>query len=118
MDNIEETKKDRLKYILIYVGVMFLLPSAAGISLTAIFSMPSLVESIYIIFGALSLLFMLFRMRATDSANYKKNKTVFVDKNTPEHKEHTFKQWISFIVGIVDLLCSLAAFYICLNIYQ
>lgn len=110
-------KKSKFLYALIYCAIAIGVPSIIGIPLTASLSLPPIVEASYIIVGVISIMYGIFRSHFRDSRNYKKNKTVIEDKNTKEYQDYRFRQWTAYLAGLTDLLLSLVAYLICLNIY-
>ena len=69
-------------------------------------------EVILVLVGLFDLLFFSVRIFFRDRVNYRKNKSVFEDKTTPEYKAYIINQWILFGIGIGLLLVSLLIFLI------
>ena len=107
------SRKDKIKYVLIYSSIFILMPTGIGIPLTAIFSNPYIIESSYVIFGAISIIFAFIRSTRRDTKNIRKNHTLVEDKETEEYRKYSFQQWVAYISGAVSLVLSIAAFYIC-----
>ncbi|MCR4562660.1 MAG: hypothetical protein K5694_05615 [Bacilli bacterium] len=113
-EEAEESKTPPFNYVafFIYVGVMLLVPLIPG--LITYFSLNRLVymEGSYIILGILSLLLVTIRLHFRDGANYKKNKSVAEDKDSPSYKQWIRRQWIFGIGGLVNIGVSLIVFFI------
>lgn len=112
-DESQDSSFWKIKYVLIYSAIFFLIPTAVGVPLTACLSNGSYVESLYVIFGVISMLVGIVRGWNRDSKNFRKNHTTVEDKDSSAYRQFVFQQWTSYIVGIILLGLSVAAFYIC-----
>ena len=112
-DDSQESSFDKRKYIIIYSSIFFLAPTAIGVPLTITLRNGTYIESLYVIFGVISLLIGVIRSWNRDSKNVRKNHTIVEDKDTPQYKAYRFQQMTSYIVGFILLAVSVAAFYIC-----
>ena len=106
------SKRDKIKYLTIYSSIFVVLPTILATIFTLIFHNPYLPESIFAIFGSLSILIALFRSTNRDTKNYRKNHTIIEDKETPEYRLYSFHQRISYIVGAIVLLLAVGSFYL------
>ena len=95
---MNDEKKERT-FILIFVLVAVLLPTIVGVILMLVFQRSVILESLYAIFGSLILIVALFRSRARDSANIKKEHTVVEDHNTKEYKKYSRFQAVLYFTG-------------------
>lgn len=110
---VEENEQSiNWKSLIIYASVMVGLSLGLGFLITGITKDFVYVELIVAIFGIISLLLMMIRIRARDSRNYKKNKSIVEDKNTVAYKNWKAMQFCCLIVGVVLLLLSLLFFYL------
>ena len=118
LDPIEEetpkeyTKKDKFKFALIYSLIFLGVPMAVGMPLTAALNNLNYIESLYIIFGAISMLAALFRGYRRDSKNYRKNHTVVEDHDSVEYVQYSFHQMVAYIVGIIAIGLGVGFFYL------
>ena len=107
-----EKKKDFL-FILIFGLVGFLLPTITGLILAFSLKRTVFLESLYIIFGALTLIVALYRSRKRDIANYggasKKEQSEVEKENA---KQFRITQIFLYGLGLFLFLCSLISFLI------
>lgn len=108
----EKEYKNNWKSIIIYSSVMITLGVGIGFIVTAINNDFVYVEIITAIFGVLSMLFMMARIRGRDSENYKKNKSIVEDKKTMDYKNWLRMQLSMLAVGVFMLLLSYIFFLI------
>lgn len=96
----------------IYGGVVIALPGIIGGILSGILRDLIYLEVLYVVFGLVDLLLITVRLRFRDGQNYKKNKTVFEDKKTPEYRKWIKEQYFIALIGFIDLGVSLIV-YLC-----
>ena len=112
-DDSQESSFDKRKYIIIYSSIFFLAPTAIGVPLTITLRNGTYIESLYVIFGVISLLIGVIRSWNRDSKNVRKNHTIVEDKESASYRQFFFIQMTSYIVGVILLGISVGAFYIC-----
>lgn len=110
-------KKDVLKYSLIFAGVIDVLPITIGVILMVTLQNYIYLEILCFAFGAIGLLAAIFRSTVRDRRNYKKNKSVFEDKTTPEYRTYRVIQWLMIASAILILILSFIFYLIFKNVY-
>ncbi len=110
-------KKDVLKYSLIFAGVIDVLPIIVGVILMVTLQNYIYLEVLCFAFGAIGLLAVIFRSSTRDRKNYKKNKSVFEDKTTPEYRTYRVIQWLMIASAVLILILSFIFYLIFKNVY-
>ena len=110
-------KKDVLKYSLIFAGVIDVLPIIVGVILMVTLQNYIYLEVMCFAFGAIGLLAAIFRSSTRDRRNYKKNKSVFGDKTTPEYRTYRVIQWLMIASALLILILSFIFYLIFKNVY-
>ena len=105
-------KAEIIRYAIIFFFTIDILPAIPGVPLLIVFQSSLYIEIIYIIFGVVALLAVLFRSRRRDSKNWKENKTLSEDKTTSEFKTYRVIQWLMVACGVLALGLSLAFYFI------
>lgn len=105
--------KEKSKLIIkeiVFLLVLLLIPTIIGLVLYILMQNLLYWEILYIIFGLVELLVMMAKIRARDSSNYRKNKTLVEDKKTDEYKHYIRGQKVLFACAVLTILCSLIVF--------
>lgn len=105
-------EKINWKFYLISGLIVLLIPTVIGLILSLVFANWIYLESLYVLFGCLDLLFALFKSHRYDSKNYKKNRSLYVDKKSKEFKEYRKTQLSLYSYGIVCILLSLLVYFL------
>lgn len=112
-----ENKKAKLSVgFIVYFACIVAIPGIAGGILAALNQSLIYLEVLYVIFGLVDLLLITIRIRLRDSKNYKKNKTIYEDKKSPEYIKWIKEQYLIAVVGVIDLLISLIVYLISLSL--
>ena len=106
---MDKSKKDKL-FILIYELVSFLLPTAIALPLALVYQRTVFLESIYIIFGAITFLIALTRSWRRDTKSYKNYKGDKSDIEPEEVKEFRRFQIALYLTGLGLFLLSLISY--------
>lgn len=96
---MNDYKKERLAILIVVLSVV-LLPTIVGVTLMLIFQRSVILESLYAIFGTLTILAALFRSWRRDSKNYRKEHTIVEDKDTKEYKSYRCLQITLYVTGL------------------
>ena len=113
---MENQVKFFTKFNTIYLIVSTLIPLAIGGIALLITEYLGVFEAAYVLIGLIDLLIITIRLHARDSRNYKKNKSIVEDKTTKDYKEWKNFQYLLGLAGAIDLLLSLVAFVIRINV--
>jgi len=101
----KEDKKQVLVTSLVYGGIVLLIPAVIGVIFYFLNGNIYVLESMYVVFGCLGLLFVLGRSRRRDTKNYKQNRTVIVDeKEDTASKSYKAEQWMCVIIALSAFL--------------
>ena len=111
-DEAIEEKELSWKPSIIYSAIMVLLPLAIGFIVSVSVNDFRYIEILCALFGVLSLLFTMIRIRARDSKNIKKDKTILEDKKTISYRSWFRLQICMALVGVVLLILSLVFFFV------
>ena len=105
-------RKKELLFILIFWLVGFLIPTILGLVLAISLKRTVFLESLYIIFGALILIFALYRSRKRDYADYRSSSKEKTDAEKESAKQFRNTQIALYVLGLFLFLCSFISFLI------